>query len=203
MRPLRAPTFSAVKRWHRALEKAEATRFAWRKTSASMDLYACPDPHEFAPLFQAAATDWNAIRDPLKRVLFCGLAVLLIHPLVDGNGRLSRLIWREQLCSSSVNPERVEAVLERVFTCERNRFIASVAESRRGKPGVRVRAAALWVLKMHPLAIRPRFLARQPNRCGWLTCSTLRNAASAAWRVEWDSSSNLKRRLALDRRRWR
>ena len=81
MRPLRAPTFSAVKRWHRALEKAEATRFAWRKTSASMDLYACPDPHEFAPLFQAAATDWNAIRDPLERALFCGLAVLLIHPL--------------------------------------------------------------------------------------------------------------------------
>ena len=99
-----------------------------------MGLYACPEPHDFAPLFQAAATDWNAIRDPLKRALFCGLAVILIHPLVDGNGRFSRLIWREQLCSSGVNPKRVEAVLERVFTCERNRFIASVAESRRGNP---------------------------------------------------------------------
>lgn len=129
-----APTLSAVRRWHRALEEAEATRFAWRTTSALMGLYACPEPREFAALFKAAAAGWDAILDPVERALFCGLTVLLIHPLADGNGRLSRLIWLEQLCRAGADPERVKTVLERVFTSERHRWIASMALARRGNP---------------------------------------------------------------------
>lgn len=101
-----------------------------------MGLYACPEPRDFAALFNAAATDWSLIHDPIERALFCGLAVLLIHPLVDGNGRLSRLIWREQLCSAGLKPVQVEAALEQIFTHQRARWIGAVAEARHSNPTV-------------------------------------------------------------------
>jgi len=128
------PTLNAVQRWHRALETCEGLRLAWRETPARMGLYACPEPSDFPKLFQAAADDWQAIRDPIERALFCGLAVLLIHPLINGNGRLSRLIWREQLSSEGVDPAAIDAALHRAFSFERNRWIASVAQARSGNP---------------------------------------------------------------------
>lgn len=99
-----------------------------------MGLYACPEPRDFAGLFQAAAAEWNAIRDPIERALLCGLAVLLIHPLVDGNGRLSRLIWREQLFAAGVGRQQIDAALEQVFTHQRAQWIGAVARARQGNP---------------------------------------------------------------------
>jgi Fic family protein len=131
---LTAPDLTAVRRWQRALERAQQQRFVWRTSTARMGLYSCPAPREFPALFESAARDWSTLSDPIERALFAGLAVLLIHPLTDGNGRLSRLIWREQLIVAGIPADRVDQRIAQLFSAERNEWIASMSEARRGNP---------------------------------------------------------------------
>lgn len=61
------------------------------------------------------AADEIATSEPVERVGLAGLALLLIHPFVDGNGRSARFVWLKGLIDLEITPRDAVAALDAFY----------------------------------------------------------------------------------------
>lgn len=132
--PLLRPTWSQLLAWQLALSALTETKFSIRTVRAKMGLFGTPAAKDIQPLLAAAALEWAAISDPIEQAMFAGLSILLIHPLTDGNGRLARWVWFDQLGAAGWDAQMRCNMLVTVFSQQRDALIAAVAMARRGQP---------------------------------------------------------------------
>jgi Fic family protein len=119
--------------WKRELGQLLSARFNVRTTAAAMGYFGCPPAADMQRLAVLASKQWERFADPCERAVFAGVAIVLIHPLADGNGRLARMVWIQQLVAAGVSPFVALTIVQRIFSAQRDQFVGAIAEARGGR----------------------------------------------------------------------
>lgn len=107
-RPVESLLTGGGRRWWMSMAPAVfGTRLTLRRTPTRIGEHWFPKASEVEGLLSIAADELPSI-DPWQRVGLAGLALLAVHPYVDGNGRSARFIWLKGMLDLGMTP--IEAV---------------------------------------------------------------------------------------------
>lgn len=102
------------RKWMCLAPETFATPLALRRTPCRIDGHYFPPAHEVDVLLRAAVTEIRA-EAALTRAGLAGLAVLMVHPYVDGNGRSARFIWLKGMLDEGIRPLDAVARLDEFY----------------------------------------------------------------------------------------
>lgn len=91
-----------------------ATPLALRHTPCRIDGHYFPPAREVDALLRSAVTEIRS-EAALTRAGLAGLALLMVHPYIDGNGRSARFIWLKGMLDGGIRPLDAVARLDEFY----------------------------------------------------------------------------------------
>lgn len=94
---------SGRREWMSLAAECFATRLALRRAPCRVGGHQFPPAREVDGLLETAVAEIRS-EAALTRTGLAGLAVLMVHPYIDGNGRSARFIWLKGMLDEGIPP---------------------------------------------------------------------------------------------------